>query len=383
VVYAHVVLPTGLEDDVPSISQGWGGFTGGDAGDEVLALLGSGGRPARFDAWVRSIHPSSRPALNFKHVLLPHVPWEYLPDGRRYSPVTLDERAASKEPFLVRQNYQRHLLQLGFTDRVLGRLIARLRETGLWDRALVVITADHGVSFRVGQFDRRAVTPENVQDIAPVPLFIKAPGQRSGRVSTRPVETVDILPTIAEDLGLRMPWKVDGRPADRLPPGRPGADMVTRAWEPLRIGTAGLDRRREAAVARKAELFGSGHGPPGLYAGTAHRDLLGRPVSALRPAPGRAASASIDAASALGDVRPDGVVPAQVTGRITGAGHGRHDLAVAVNGRVATVSQSFPWKGTQRFSAMVPAQAFRPGSNRVEVLLVAATGPPRMLARAG
>ena len=81
VVYAHVVLPTGLEDDVPAINRGWGGFAGGDAGDEVLALLGSGGRPARFEDWVRSIHPSARPALSFKHVLLPHVPWQYLPDG--------------------------------------------------------------------------------------------------------------------------------------------------------------------------------------------------------------------------------------------------------------------------------------------------------------
>jgi hypothetical protein len=382
VVYAHVVLPTGLEDDVPAINRGWGGFAGGDAGDEVLALLGSGGRPARFEDWVRSIHPSARPALNFKHVLLPHVPWQYLPDGRRYSPADPDQRAATKEPFLVRQDYQRHLLQLGFTDRLIGRLVARLRETGLWDRALVVVTADHGVSFRVGRYDRRAVTPENVADIAPVPLFIKAPGQRSGRVSTRPVQTIDILPTMAADLGVRLPWKVDGRPADGGTfPRRPGADMVTRAWEPLRVSVADLARRRQAALDRQAGLFGAGDGPPGLYAGARHQDLLDRPVTALRPAPGGGASASIDAASALGDVEPGGVVPSQLTGSITGAGPGRHDLAVAVNGRVATVSQSFPWKGTERFSAMVPPEAFRAGRNRVEVLLVARSGPPRLLAR--
>ena len=65
-----------------------------------------------------------------------------------------------------------------------------------------------------------------------------------------------------------------------------------------------------------------------------------------------------------------GELPAQLTGRISGAGPGRHDLALAVNGRVATVSRSFPWEGQERFSAFAPPQAFRSGRNLVEVFLV-------------
>ena len=49
----------------------------------VLHELG-GGRPARFEQWVDSIDGSSEPTLYFKHVLLPHVPFQYLPSGRRY-----------------------------------------------------------------------------------------------------------------------------------------------------------------------------------------------------------------------------------------------------------------------------------------------------------
>ena len=211
--------------------------TAATRGDAVLELLGGGGRPARFEAWVRSIRPSPPPALNFKHVLLPHVPYAVPPRRprlrpRRRPPARAHGPQAANDPFLVRQRYQRHLLQVGFTDRLLGRLIARLRETGLWDRALVVVTADHGVSFRVGQADRRAVTPENVEDIAPVPLFVKAPGQRTGRVSTRPVQTIDILPTIADELGIRRcrgGWTA-ARPTGPAPAGRPAVDMLTRAW---------------------------------------------------------------------------------------------------------------------------------------------------------
>ena len=388
VIYAHVVAPSRLEDSLPSISEGWGDFNGGDPVEAVLGLLGGGGRPDRFEAWVRSIRPSPRPALNFKHVLLPHGPMQYLPDGHRYSQVGrltgLRSTPSEKDPFLVRQDYQRHLLQLGFTDRLLGRLIDRLRETKLWDRALVVVVADHGISFRVGQADRRSVKAGNVEDIAPVPLFVKSPGQRSGRVSTRPVETIDVLPTIADELGIRLPWRVDGRSATGPPPaGRPAVDMQTRAWRPLRVDAADLQRRVRAAVARKTAFFGSGHDDVALYAGGPNRELLGRPVSALRAGGGAGASATIDAAAEFARVDLHGALPSHLTGRISGAGPGRHDLAVAVNGRVATVSRSFPWKGHESFSAFVPPQAFRPGRNRVEVFLLPLSGAPRLLVRAG
>src|SRR5207247_9648376 len=70
-----------------------------------------------------------------------------------------------------------------FTDREVGRLLRQLRETGLLDKALLVATADHGFAWEVGVKDRRKVTPGNVDEIAPQPLFIKAPGQ--DRKSTR------------------------------------------------------------------------------------------------------------------------------------------------------------------------------------------------------
>ena len=85
VVYAHMVLPSALEDELPSVSEGWGDFNGGDAAEAALEMLGDNGRPGRFEDWLRSIRPSSQPSLNFKHTLLPHVPWQYLPDGRAYS----------------------------------------------------------------------------------------------------------------------------------------------------------------------------------------------------------------------------------------------------------------------------------------------------------
>ena len=47
-------------------------------------------------------------------------------------------------------------LQVGYTDRLVGRILERLRQAGLFDRAMVVVTADHGVSFR-----SRPITPRH------------------------------------------------------------------------------------------------------------------------------------------------------------------------------------------------------------------------------
>ncbi len=199
-VYAHVVAPPGLEEDLPSVSDTWGGFGGGEGGEAKGAPgegAGSGdsepntranlnrNRRKRFDDWVAAIEPGSKPSLNFKHTLLPHVPWQYLPDGRLY-------RRQANDPIanLSRQSYEdeaqfdqlqlRHLLQLGFADLELRELIARLKETGLYDKSVIVVTADHGVVLTDGRFDRRRASRETVGEIAPVPLFVKKPGQRRG-----------------------------------------------------------------------------------------------------------------------------------------------------------------------------------------------------------
>ena len=154
--------------------------------------------------------------------------------------------------------------------------------------------------------------------------------------------------------------------------GRPAVDMLTRDWEPLRVDAATFERRRRAALERKLQLFGED-----LYGTDA---LVGRPVNAFGAAAG--ATATIDVASELDDVDLRGPLPAMITGTIAGAGPGRHDLALAVNGRIATVAQSFSWEGEERFSALVPPKAFRAGRNTVDVLLVPRSGPPARLARA-
>ena len=58
----------------------------------------------------------------------------------------------------VLQEYRRHLTQVRYVDTLLGRLLDRLKAQGLYDRSLVVVTGDHGVSFRPGVPSRDSTT---------------------------------------------------------------------------------------------------------------------------------------------------------------------------------------------------------------------------------
>src|SRR3954463_15896561 len=122
-----------------------------------LLYLLHGRREQRFAAGLSQIGAKSKdkhPQLVFLHVLLPHEPLRFLPSGRVYEVGAdpepgLDGNESFDNEFLTRQAEQRHLLQLEYTDGLVQRLLARLRPTGLYDKALVVVTADHGMTFRV------------------------------------------------------------------------------------------------------------------------------------------------------------------------------------------------------------------------------------------
>ena len=107
---------------------------------------------------------------------------------------------------------QRHLLQSQFADRLVGDLLDRLDEIGTYDDALVVLTADHGASFATGTH-RRLPEEASLSGLMPVPMVVKLPDDMpvAEHVDDRPAQTVDLLPTIADVLGVEVPWELDGR----------------------------------------------------------------------------------------------------------------------------------------------------------------------------
>jgi hypothetical protein len=396
VVYGDLVLPKKLEAELPSVTDTWQNFNGAEHDDSAalsrtnLVLQGSGdvnqeiGRQMWQDQrfiwtrWVDGLEPEAKPTLYMMHLLMPHYPWRYLPDGKQYgSSLGIDGLDAdgdtwTTDPWVVDQGWQRHILQAGFTDKLLGQLIARLKATGIWNKALVVVTADHGVSFIPGQH-RRTVTPQNFSDIASVPLFVKLPHQTKGKIDDGDVDTTDIVPTIADVLGVKLPagYHVDGR--SLLGPHGNRAVIVRGAsGGPVVMREASTVRGKYATLGRQLALFGSGTWA-GVYDIGPHKQLIGHPVSSLHVTEGTE-SVSIDGSSLFADVVPNSLFsPGHITGSVQGA-HGNLDLAVAVNGTIRAVTQTFDTHGSTHFASFVPDNDFRAGVNTVDVYAVRANG---------
>ena len=376
VIYLHAVLPRDLALDLPPLEEKWGDFAGASrAGEEK----GRRNRKAQFHAFLESIEPCESRCLHFLHTLLPHPPWQYLPSGKRYFPETVFGAKSSRwgaEEWWVVQGYQRHLLQVAFADKLLGELIARLKSLGMYDRSLIVVTADHGRSFWPGESQRNIRGAKYPEEILGVPLLVKAPYQRTGKVSDRNVETVDILPTMADMLGIKIGWPVDGCSA--VAAGCPErAAKIAVPGRSKRIAFSADVLGRGESLKRKLALFGSGKRPNGLFAIGGYPGLVGRRVAEFA-VKGEAASMSLSRAPASGSAAADEYVPARVAAVL----HPSEELkdapqiAVSANGVIQAVAPALP-DGRSRLvlSAMLPEEALRTNHNEFQFFLV--RGPPQ------
>jgi Sulfatase len=351
-----------------------------------------GGRPGRFERFVRSIRPG-RPTFWFKHALLPHKPYLYLPSGHTTRRVGssdpmpgMDTVPGFYDEFLTHHNEQRFLLQLAYTDRLLGQLFDRLKSQGMFDKTLVAVTADHGLAWQVGVPTRRSVDDRNVEEIAPVPLIVKAPGQRHGRVDDALVSTLDVTPTLADVLGWRLPYRADGKPASsRAVQGRRTLRLPNREFtQTIVISGRRWKARRAAVVQRRLRQLGSGE--QSMFTGIGpNRQLIGKPVADEETVAASSVRATVARGSAYRAVRrASGIVPTQVAGALRGARRGtKRDLALAINGTIVVVGHSFYLKGdrVERFALNVPEDALPDGRNEVALYEVVGGDRLRLLTR--
>jgi hypothetical protein len=313
--------------------------------------------------------------LDVVHLSLPHAPWHTLPSGRQYQdPAGVDgvEDDAifndwGKDSWLIDQSLQAHLLQVGYADRLLGRLIHRLQTESLYDRALVIVAADHGAGFRAGG-SRRAVRADNLPDIAGVPLLVKYPKQRRGGIDDRDAKTIDIVPTIADVLGVRIPWHVDGVSLRGARVSRP-VSVSKGDGDPVVGKLSAVEAGVLARARRNASLFGVG--ADSMYRIGPYPQLLGTsPASNVAPGP-EGDDARLDDAAPFVDVRlSSGFVPERIAGGISRDVEAGTPLAVAVNGRVRAMTRSYEVDGQGRFEALVPETSFHDGRNAVEIYSV-------------
>ncbi|MEM1206786.1 MAG: sulfatase-like hydrolase/transferase [Acidobacteriota bacterium] len=399
VIYLNFALPEDLAAlaRVPEITSDWRGFRR----QEFQPADSNGKRPMlgfyppnffkeSFSRFLDEIAGEPKRRFYYFHSVVPHLPWRYNPSGAEYGPLDDVSRPRQRvsrwgaNPWWVLQGQQRHLLQVVYADRLLGRIVERLRDVGLWDEALVIVTSDHGVSFRPGDF-RRRLTPTNAPEVLPIPLFVKVPGQSAGTVDDRNAQSIDILPTVAAVADAPIPdsWSIDGHDLLSSEVRQPDQKMAIgtkddRAYRFEQTWPGALDsaRRLERNFGRDLD---------GLYRLGPRPELLGRPSADLGASPSRWRFELEDGYAFRRVVRDGRFLPTRVLGSLWFGEEGPQEagdrvpsaleVAVSINGVVrastwAIATDRHGW----RLSAMLPETALTDGANEVRIHVAGPTG---------
>jgi arylsulfatase A-like enzyme len=156
--------------------------------------------------------------------------------------------------------------EISQVDVEVGRIVAALKEQGCWDNTIVVLLSDHGECFGEGDF---YFDHHGLYDVVTrVALLLRIPGQAATRIGAL-VSTEDILPTLAELVGLpKPPYELSGT---SLLPLLSGAARAVRPHVILAEST------RQASLALRTERWKLILPITRDAAGGALPDVYGRP----------------------------------------------------------------------------------------------------------
>lgn len=203
-----------------------------DAVIEYLDQRGDGGNLFLFVHYFDPHHPYAPPAP-FDTVYDPRGN-EELPPWREL--LELCKQGATGEG--LRRASLQYAAEISFMDHEIGRLLDALRERGILDESLLVVTSDHGEHLTGRRFsicfDHGWMPYQNEARAAGL---IRLPRARNG--GTRIAELVaniDILPSVLAYLGIETPPGVEGTPID-LDAARAPAEQVrfSQATKPSEI----------------------------------------------------------------------------------------------------------------------------------------------------
>jgi choline-sulfatase/uncharacterized sulfatase len=124
-----------------------------------------------------------------------------------------------------RRKLHGYLAAITQVDAAIGRILERLRSSGLLEQTLVIFGSDHG----------EYVTSYGIMEKAPgicsddvtrIPLLFRGPGVAAGRCVNSQVHAVDIAPTVCKQLGLDPMLTADGE--DLSPQLGSGAQVLSQ-----------------------------------------------------------------------------------------------------------------------------------------------------------
>ena len=196
-------------------------------------------------AWLQQVD-RERPIFLWVHYYDPHAPYE--PEQKFLDQIAADGEARNAA----------YLGEIAQMDASIGELFEHLRASGLLDRSLLAVVADHGEALgRHGESTHCFLTYDTVMRV-PM-MFRYADGYRAGERSNEVVSVTDIFPTFVKGLKLGELGDIDGLSLfrDGVPENRgvyfeSYAGYLNCGWSPL---ACWADSRGTYFHATEPELF--------------------------------------------------------------------------------------------------------------------------------
>lgn len=363
-IYLHRVSPLAWQIHLPDVTNNWSGFFAQrqvffpqgwmeNAGEQTII-----DRPAFFRRFIASIKKRDTPTLNFIHLLFPHGPLAYLPDGRNYGLQwmrgQLNDQWQDLE-WAVISGKQRHYLQTQLADRMTGELLDHLQENNMLESSTLVVLSDHGFSFRLND-RRRALGDNNAAELLRIPMFIKNPAQQTGRRIDEPVMTIDLLPTLLASLGFdTMQVEMDGKDlaGEALPIQRQRYakshlrdDTQLLDENNLQLGKLVTENRRQLKLTEPGNALWN-IGP--------FDDNRGQPLSSVCSEIIRDINIHLDGPNELPRTLPENTVNVFVSGAFSGRGVDASQLPFIITDQETIVASGTSWafNGKPLFFALV------------------------------
>ena len=133
---------------------------------------------------------ATEPFFYFFHIYEPHLPYDPPEPFRSEYGVSYDAEVAT-------------------ADAIVGSFLEDLKRLGVFDRAVIVVTGDHGEG--LGDHGEEQHSVLLYREVLHVPLLLRLPGGfGGGRRIAAPAQLSDIFPTVTAALGLDTPKEVSG-----------------------------------------------------------------------------------------------------------------------------------------------------------------------------
>jgi arylsulfatase A-like enzyme len=181
----------------------------------------------------REAKADARPFFLFVNFFDPHFPYDPpLPWAREFLPARVEIDKLDRVQWDALYD-----AEIRYADDHVGLLLDSLRERGVYDDTLVIVTADHGEMLgEHGDWGHNGILFE---PLVRVPLLVKPPGPARARVDERPIQLHALYHLVLETAGIEPsapPAEAEPVLAEVWHPPHPGIGEWKVLWEgPLKF----------------------------------------------------------------------------------------------------------------------------------------------------